>query len=208
MSFSIESLNLIWDALKFLLEDNLKERLRPKGSNEIAKNRAYQLYVLLKQMDINAEMYVVNIKKYLTSIETKENQETIETNEKNLKNSINSVRETLEKIEKGLNEINPQLEIHRPEIVNLILGYSHSRGQGLALLSLALAARRRAAELDANKSNNIISPKKERLILETNNLAKIRNVLKQAEKNQKRIKLIINDFREFLALEFSFKDSF
>lgn len=83
-----------------------------------------------------------------------------------------------------LNEINPQLEIHQYNVVQLIMDYSDERGR---LLESVIENE----TLNYNMS-----------------VADLQQIVKKTEKNLVLIVKAIEEFRIFLKNEFTFKDNF
>lgn len=59
------TLKLLWDFLSQILSDSIKERLKPKKSDEVAKDKAFYLYRNLILVAQRSDLFIEEIKYYL-----------------------------------------------------------------------------------------------------------------------------------------------
>jgi hypothetical protein len=177
------TLDFLWGFLEPILSDAVKDRIKPKSSPEIAKQSTYELFQILGEIKNKTDTFVYEFEIYVDGF--------INSNTGPSKNPPNSLREsarelmaTLPEVVSALDKVNPQLEIHRNDIVRDILSYRRSRAKVLSELEQCLDY--------ASAENH-----------ET-----LKALLSQAKINQQIIDKAIEEMRLFLKTEFPFKESF
>lgn len=173
--------NIIWEFIKPVLSDSLKDRLKPKGSVEIAKKRALRLYGILGAVNILTDSFIAELRHLLEFVKTSASEGTVNDQIELIFVEANILMKELERLIDILEEINPQLEIHQFELVQRIKEYPQVRS---ALI---------------NKTMPCLNIKNEE---------DIQKIVNEAEENRTLIFKATEEFRIFLKNEFSFKESF
>lgn len=184
----------LWRLLEFLLENEIRGRLKSKSSGEIARRRAFSLYRILKEVGQETEEFAVALQSLAESIEKESSEDMITEKQENLKISAFRLVDSLYLLAIALKEANPQLEIHQFELVETIEEYSQNR---LATISKA-------------QYEILISNYLKRLGVDTSevysmNKKTLRQLVDLSDKNCDLIQKAIKDYRDFLAKEFPFK---
>ena len=161
----------------------LLANLKPKSSSEKARSYAYALFHYLGVIEEKSEAFVNELGVLIQRVESGQ----FESNDKtvwrarealrNLASSLNSLTEAIE-------EIDPQLRVHLPEVAREIATATQNRAY---VVSSAEEALSHLEDVDPEV------------------LAEIRD---QALQNLEQIQAATKEFREFLATQFSFKESF
>lgn len=176
------SLGFLWDFLKPILSDALKDRLKPKGSEETAKKRALHLYNILSVVNQKTDDFVNELQSFYELVDKGEPELIIFEKRGDLRDAAVRLVNTLPKLASALDAINPQLEIHQHELVRKIVVYQMSRGRLLLEESV--------------------------LKIDSEAKATLQQLVTQANENRNKIREAIEDFRTFLAKEFPFKEAF
>jgi len=184
------SLGFLWDFLKPILSDAMKDRLKPRGSAETAKRRAFHLYETLVEINQRTDDFVTALQSLTESIERREISGLI-IKQNNLKFSADALMLALPKLVEALHGINPQLEIHQPKLAQKFSVYIEAAEARKVTTREALTALGECVN--------------EIFYTETKTL---KQLVTQADENRNLIRKAIEDFRGFLVKEFSFKESF
>jgi hypothetical protein len=176
------ALDFLWGFMEPILSDAFKERLKPKGSIEKAKERAFHLYDILGEVSDYTERFVMCLESLVNfrSSGSEMPKDTIP----NLVGHAELLMDKLPELAYALDAVNPQLEIHQNSLVQDINRYRHSRAQLLCQLEVDSYG---AASESADS---------------------LQQYLKTAEANRDLIVKSVAVLRTFLAEEFAFKDSF
>jgi hypothetical protein len=227
----LEAFGLTWLAgvLSSVLSDALKERLKPATAEEKARQRAYALFTALGSVTRTTDLFVSSLVRYAALVESgvpegaarlseyrspspaarwakevpldaaisqrdeqfrrlvarpSEADSEVVRAQAALYASARDLREALEQLEQPLKDLDPQLAVHQPDVSDAIDLYRHSRG----MLLLRLEELAWHAPLES--------------------VAELQTIVDQAQRNQRVIHQAIDEFRAFLAGEFSFKESF
>jgi hypothetical protein len=204
----------VWDFIRPLLSDKLKEKLKEKSSAEKARERAFNLYMSLGKVAVLKNRMHIILQDYLlagvelvvdedkgikSDIVDDDGSTVIVTYEKldrfaeismdKLQSLLWEFRDALDDLSTALEAVEPQLEIHKHDLVeriNAMMG-----GPALMMDNVHQLLRIDDALEDENEIRQNVT-----------------DLLAQLEINYKLINESIEDFRSFLAQEFSFKESF
>ncbi len=153
-------------------------------SRKTATDRALRLYKTLSNVNQKTDAFVDSFGRLVAQLAGVSAEEELRPVRDALTGAAHELMQSLPELAAALDEVNPQLDIHKHELVQKIEEYSQSRSQLLTELEIGAAS-------TSNQSWETLKP-----ILET------------AERNRFLIRQTIAEFREFLAKEFSFKESF
>jgi hypothetical protein len=203
--------------MELLFGEAVKDRLRPRSPTEIAKERAFYLYELLEQISGLTDLFVVQLRLYINALKmsatlprsaaSREHRDWIL---EAAVPSLSEFRENLWRVARdlgaavgalpeGLEAVNPQLKIHRNDLVRGIEGYRRTRTGIITDLGDAVAGfLEHGIWGDADESRREI----------TTLIPELEELLDSAQANQALIKRILEEMRTFLAAEFAFKESF
>jgi hypothetical protein len=162
--------------LASFLNNVLGDRLKKRPSGERARERAFALYEALAHLRSESAAFVEALGGAANDgVGASES----------LKSALREVSSALEDLSRALHAVDPQLEVHMPEVAEEVLRAQRSRAAVITQVDVSLAALARgeeAKDLDA--------------------------VVADAERALAQIELATEDVRAFLADEFSFKESF
>jgi len=185
----LANLGFIWNFFSPAISDSIKERIKPKGSVDIAKKRGLRLYESLGELDLAIDIFINTFDAYLRE-NTREQQVGEDPVERVLRihdlscevyYRTEDIVHALIELGECLKAINPQLEIHKPELANIL--------HGLGVTESVLAEEIKVVPWNA--------PHPELLA-----------VLEEARGNRNILHSAIKEYREFIAKEFPFKESF
>lgn len=184
---AIVSLSFIIDILKSTITDAAKERLKPKTSEQTARKHAFDLYQNLEKLVFTSGEFVAALEKFVhgatnTSIASKN----LMLEKESLLNTIDALRDDLKRMTSALENLQPQLNIHLPDVFKSLQGYGTSRS---GILDIS----RRRAELNEFAQRDLLE---------------LNAIIATSKNNQKLISKTIDEYRLFLAATFSFKESF
>ena len=171
------SLRSIWAFVEPLLSDALKDRLKPKASDEKARERAFSLYQTLGDVQKSTDAF-------LAAFRNSVNSDNILVGNDLVAEVMAELLDTLERLANDLAAVNPQLAIHQHDLVQTIQ-YFHKSRMGVI--------------------QHVQEVFKCEMATDTNGL---QEHLQVAESNAELLQLATGGFRQFLASEFAFKDSF
>jgi hypothetical protein len=174
------ALTFALDFLKSVLTGVVGDRLKRKTSSEKAKDAAYTLFTALGDLQQSSTAFVEELDEVVQ--EAKASPDGVDTTA--LYARLGRVSRDLSHLTDAMNQIDPQLEVHAPAIAREVHGASQSR---------ALVITRAEQELSAVGS------------LDT---AALSTVGDHAHATLVQIRAVTEDMREFLAQQFSFKESF
>jgi hypothetical protein len=209
--FEAWGLGFLTTFLNTLFGEAIKDRLKPKSSSEKARAAAFYLYELLDEVNASSDAFVSTLRYYVNSVKTssarphdmrpdfeeftrrhRDSDEAWERPYPTLQMAAYSLSGTLGEPPGALEAVNPQLEIFNNELVQSLEIYSASRGRVLN-------------ELEYQVSNYF---EFHGLPAEPTALESLQQLQRTAENNQQIIEKAIQDMRDFLAKEFTFKESF
>jgi len=201
MSTITMGLDFVWELIEPILSDAVQERLKPKDSPTKAKERIFELYKVLGRVgdrtndfleklrvyvdDVESGVLAVSMEKFRHSTAAKEALsrgeivQPLDNSMTSLKNVGNALLSDLEELKHALKRVNPQLSIYGGKIVPDTDEYVRER----------LKVYQQSLEMP-------MEPKE------------VRQLLSRAEENQILINDAIEQTREFIKSEFSFKASF
>ena len=193
-------LDFLWHFIEPILSDSIKERLKPKSSEAIAKERIFELYEVLGKVRNRTNEFIEKLKMYVKEVESgelaKSKEEFLrmlresdavkrgeiipppENSETALKKVASSLMDDLDELVSSLDRINPQLEIYESDIVKDLLGYKKARLQVIRTIRI------------------------------TTKDQELQSLILSAEKNRDLVDGAIERMQSFIRNEFSFKDSF
>ena len=205
----LDTLSLIAETLASLLSDSIKDRLKPKISADVAKTKVLELYKILSKINKETEYYIENFELYLSILASTEPQEASKVIKEQLKSSVVNIWEFIKELQDALDSINPQLEIHNHDLAMDITAFHMER---MLIMQSQYAELRKLNYLLKPVKERKLSHKKVRInkskVLEVDDVGELREILSKVKQNQKSINKITKNFREFIAVEFSFKESF
>jgi hypothetical protein len=176
----IAALTFALDFLKSVLTGAVGDRLKRKTSPEKAKDASYKLYTALGNLQKSSAGFVEKLDE--VAQEAMGSPDGVDTQA--LYSQLERVSMDLSRLSDAMNQIDPQLGVHAPEMAREIQAASRSR---------ALVITRAERELSAVGS------------LDT---AALTAVSDQARTTLVQIEAVTEDTRKFLAQQFSFKESF
>lgn len=177
-------LDFLTNFIQQILGNKTQSELLPGSSRAAAKDRALRLYKTLGMVNQKTDAFVEAFSKLVTVVANAPAEESLSTARNTLRGAAHELMYALPKLAAALDEVNPQLDIHKHELVQKIEEYSQSR-------SLVLTELENSATTTTEQS------------IET-----LKNILSAAEKNRLIIRQAVTELREFLAKEFPFKESF
>jgi hypothetical protein len=213
------ALEFIWAIISPILGDAIKERIRPKASQDIAKEKAFTLYKTLGIVDHATDDFVNNFGYLISAINSMPITDTHITATGDA--TIAAIRFAysaqdliiaLSKMNSDLKRLDPQLEIHFGNFVDLLSEiYTQSRQADRVIFRFPLSSFLIGQDLKCLNSflydSQELSPYTlpQQYILSKEELPLL---LIQAVERKENIRNAIEVFREFLAKEFPFKESF
>lgn len=194
MGFEVVAL-FLWEFIKPILsdtmKDKLKERLSSTDPSKKAKITAFRLYEALGELRDKTEQYVKTFREVIQSLEEEKPEKIIHRRRVEFVEVSEDLRKELAYLAEVMKNIYPQLEIHNPEIVANIKEFHLSR-DGIADEFADML------EHYDNLGKQMEEYSEERLV----------RLFRKSEINLELVRKATDDFREFLAREFPFKDSF
>jgi hypothetical protein len=184
MAASALGLTFLWEFLSPIFSDAIKARLKPPTSSEAAKDRAFQLYQKLEDVDQKTDMFVSAFQAFAALALKASSEDQRQSKRAELRQAAQDLMYSLPELADALDRVNPQLEIHQHDLVQTIEQYRHSR---------ALLLTKLEESVDSAADQNV----------ET-----IQQLVNTAESNRQLIKRAIHEMRVFLAAEFPFKEGF
>ncbi len=178
------SLEFLSKFLQQIRSDQTPAELLAGSSRETAKDRALHLYKTLGLVNQKTDAFVEAFGRLVALLANATTQEDLHIGRNTLTGAAHELIYALPALAAALDDVNPQLDIHKHELVQRIEQYSQSRSQVLTELE-------NSAATTADQSLEILKP-----------------ILDVTEKNRLLIRQAIMELREFLAKEFPFKESF
>jgi vacuolar-type H+-ATPase subunit I/STV1 len=185
MSVSLLKLTFLWKFLEPILGDVIKERLKPKESPERAKELAFSLYRKLGEVEKESNAFVDALRVYA--------ERTSYENKGQLMRAVQRLQSALPELADSIDDVNPQLEIHKHDIFQSIQKFVAYRDDRLSELEQSVE------ELHNSVLKHDTREGRRKYLYE---------LLQSVGENHMLIKAAIDDMRTFLATEFSFKESF
>ncbi|MDR5791686.1 hypothetical protein P9281_34635 [Caballeronia sp. LP003] len=184
---TIAPLAFLADILKSLITDAAKERLKPPASEKTARKRAFDLYQRLEGLAFSTQEFVTALEQFVEGATQAAGDPSKLLSEKTtLLEAIDALSNDLESMTNALRRLQPQINIHRPDIFDSLRMHAATRS-GLVDVS------RRRAELNTFARRD---------------LDELQALVATARLNQKVIGGAIEEYRLFVAATFSFKESF
>jgi hypothetical protein len=177
-------LDFLWKFLDPILDEANQAKLRPASSADSAKKLAFHLYDSLGMLSQKTDAFVDALGALVSRARTSTPSVEMEAERNTLAQTARELMYALPRLAEALDGVNPQLDIHKHELVEKINQYRSSRA--LVLTELESGAH------DASRVR----------------LADLERILATAEKNRKLINEATAELRTFLAQVFPFKDSF
>ena len=194
----------IWDFIKPVLSNSFKEYLKTRSSEDIAKKRAFNLYKSLSKVRLATQDFINELKvtseKLQTTSKILQNDSSRSTttepicyeyainqrvwDDSRILVTMEKLLDSLEVMVSALYKINPQLEIHKNEIV------------------------KKLADYQAIRAGSVVQKLRDVLAVDGLKLSYLQILTEEAVKNSELLDSAIDDFRLFLSSEFSFKESF
>lgn len=178
------SLKFLWDFLKPIFGDVMKEKLKVKTPQEKAKKHAFELYRTLQEIGHKTDEFVDALQSFVDLISSSAPEQEVSRRQDELWWIAGSLMHSLPKLADALDRVNPQLEIHQHELVKNIKKYSETRAIILTRLQYSVQQ------------------------IKNEKIETLSQFLSAADENRLRIKGAIENMRSFLASEFPFKESF
>jgi hypothetical protein len=197
-----DTLSFIAESLASLLSKSVLDRIKPKSSAENAKAKLFSLYEVLRKIEDETVDYIMILAEYLDTVQTSEDIELLGKKKGLARKAVEKIWELMDELDRALVNINPQLEIYDNDLYSEISKYRRVRDfirmswQYELLIELSESSKR--LENGLSKNSDLV----------TDEILKLRELLSEVKKNQKSMKKIISNYREFVSNEFDFKDSF
>ena len=197
MSMTVLTLKFLWDFIQPLLTDAAKERLKPKGSAETAKERAFALYGALRYVDGCSDKWVATLNECAeTALKISAAgrrtrgglSERWYSIKSQLQDKAHEMSEALAGLERALLNVNPQMEIHNGRLVETVTVY-HGTRAGVVEHVVSLLEKQ-AGDVSFTDAQTL------------------KQLATESEANHQRVKQAISELRSFLAATFTFKESF
>lgn len=186
---ALATLNFIWQFLKPAGADALKDRLKPKSSAESAVRKLVAVYRRLEEIsnavDDFIDIYEHFVKQHEQYEQDKPDMEgfLVLCNQRvSIEDKVEAIVNSLIRLTDSLDAVDPQLGIHKPELVSLLENFGITEA------------------MTADYVHQEVLP---RLSLDLE-----REVLVQANQNRELLAKAIIELRSFIANEFSFKEMF
>jgi hypothetical protein len=202
------SLKFLWDIFKPAVSDSLKERLKPRDSSEIAKKRMLRLYVVLTKVSDYINDFISELICLTAFIERNKlnpNLKRYYQYRDNLQRSAGYLVKSLDELSDALLDVNPQLEIYQNLLASNIHAFLHG-DRKLLMDEDTGFLKDEYIEIGRDFIPDIEFEQDGELCPET--VADLYEIVRQASMNRERLMKAIEDCREFIAREFTFKDSF
>jgi hypothetical protein len=202
-------LGFLTNILSTFFSEAIKDRLKPRSSSEKARKGAFYLYELLDEVSASSDAFVSALRYYVTTVRTFSAQprdalSNLATNEyrhrdapweaprRTLEAAADSLYGSLGELPAALMAVHPQLEIFDYELAENIQIFRRRRGRTIN-------------ELEATVMKLPTTPTTPTTPID---LEPLQQLLSTAENNQQIIEKTTQDMRDFLAKEFTFKESF
>jgi len=179
-------LKFLWDFIKPLLSDKVKDALRAETSPEKARRRAFALFQELERLSFESGQFVQSLDTFVSVMARRPTLEEQEAAKGPLVESTLTLSQAILGIAETVRVLHTQLSIHQPEVADTIYRYSFDRSGRLDQLRSYL-------NLDAFAQKDV---------------DELQDIAAQARASQALIEEGIKGFRVFLAHEFPFKESF
>jgi hypothetical protein len=188
---SVEVITTLKPLLEFLgslLGDAVKDRL--KGEPPVARGRrlAFELFQQLGYVEAASNEYVTALGALVAVMSGSPTLEEQENAKTTLTDAMQGVGESLRALAWKVEDLNPQLEIHVPDVVKSLRRFVFDRSQ-----PSPQSARIRWDDLDS---------------LAQRPLAELEAILEKAKTNQQQMAFAVEEFRKFLSEEYPFRESF
>lgn len=194
----MSSLNFIWQFLKPVGSEVLKERLKPKGPAETAKQRAFALYLSLREVGGAIDGFICVLQEYVDRLSrptpVAEDIRWIADSSVRVEEGAETVVNALVKVTDALTALDPQLGIYRPALVELLAEFG--------IRETALLGRERRTVLPALSEHSQDSLS---IVPEPSECCE---TLLKAKHNRQLLSRAIEDLRSFVVEEFKFAESF
>lgn len=188
------------EILKAFLSDQVKEWAKPPGPEVKGKRAAFELYQALERLDFQMQGFIEGLEAVLAAAAAPDDADKEWRYYATCKELHDALREVLVEL-RGIDHIiryslTPALSIHRPEIIAAIAKVTFDRSQPLSV--------------DDPVADTMESEQWKREFSEVlaESVSKLTARLGVARQNHRQIRATIDDFRQLLAREFSFKESF
>lgn len=180
------SLEFVWQFVKPVLGDRLKEALKKKGPPQIAKQRAFNLYRTLGQVKAQSFELVNTLRAYSGLVKERASERRIDEVEQLVEEKAEKLIAATSEMIDALEALYPQLDIHHHKLYEEISVYRRMNASTFDWYGI-----------------------KEALIkAEDGNPEELDQILKQEEEKYLRIEKSLEEFRIFLANQFTFENSF
>jgi len=215
----IITLSSVWKFISPALQESLKTVLKGRSSEKKARERAYELFQNLRQANTCMDDFIIALADYTNirdpqkwSKVAEKYQEVVEKriadNEPRFSQGLRisvPIAVTFEKlndaacrlkialldIARSLKAVDPQLNIHRPEIVRQVNIYAYSEARTLESWLSGVGSTQEEFDSLRNADSETLN-----------------QLLRAAKSNRDTLVNAVNDLRRFIAKEFSFKESF
>lgn len=203
------SLNILWDFLKPILSGAITERIKPKDSAKTAKIKVIYLYQTLGDVSLKTDDVVTNFQSYVELVETNAPKEEILEKRNSLEYAAYRLICVLPELANALDAVNPQLEIHKQDLVQDICKYYYNMYRLDPLFMTTPKEIDIIKEIKKlTKPDNLTELEKNVLRIDGESKITLKPLVAQAQENRNLINKAIEDLRIFIAKEFSFKESF
>ena len=185
------TLKFLWDFLKPVFGDKLKEALKKKDSAEVAKKRTLHLYKTLGDVKARSFDFITALRLYASLIEAEVSAERISEAKDFLWDRTDELMAATSAMVDALDELSPQLEIHDYALYKRMEYWKGGRdayGITDAWSGLDFEAACDAAE--------------------AGNATELNRILAQEEQSSEEIDRCLADFRVFIRKEIPFNQSF
>lgn len=183
----IASLKFLWDFLSPLFRDSLKSKFTSVSSEKNARTKAFNLYQTLESVCFATDEYITALDSFIATVPIKDTDNKLfRSSKESLLSAIDTLRYDLGGMIDLLNNMNIQMKIFLPEVLEELNKYRGNR-------DISMDISHRFGQLNQFSKKDI---------------EELRDTLSQAKENNKIIKKELISFREFLADEFKFKESF
>jgi hypothetical protein len=209
-------LGFLTNIVSTFFSEAIKNRLKPRSSPEKARQAAFYLYELLDEISASSDAFVSALRNYVTSVKTfsarprdplmelewrteverqyREKDAPWEVPRLNLLEATYSLTGPLEELPAALRAVYPQLDIFQPDLVQNLEGFARSRAATIVFVRSSVDEKLKDAVMKLSTPPTDLEP--------------LQQLLSTAENNQQIIEKTTQDMRDFLAKEFTFKESF
>ena len=185
----VAGLDFLGDFLGPILAKAARDQFRASSSG-VAREKAFALYEHLEYVVETTRQFVAALEAFVRTMAGSPTLQEQQDAKEAVIEAANCLNGVIYMTPHWLKELNPQLNIHRPEVVSRILRYTIDRAETLQS-----------------------THRKLHYIFDLDGFAQrdgqdLRELLEHAKQNETVVVGAIEDFRSFLAREFPFKDSF